>query len=79
MCLHNVGERDFGCNLFATTPISICSRQTTTVFVTLFKDTVDLEGIETGTLRLVLAPGWSQPPGIFFKRDVAVSVNDTTC
>ena len=78
LCIYHAGESDFGGNLFATTtPIS--SRLTTTVFVTPFKDRVTLKGIETGILRLVLALGSSQPPGTFFKRDLAVPVNDTTC
>ena len=74
------GERDFAVfTAKRNRVISVRPFISTSVFITLLEDSVAQEGIETGTLRLVLAPGSSQPVGTFFKRDLAVTVQDTSC
>ena len=71
--------RDFEGALFSTvTPITIRTSAQTSVSIILTVDNIAQEGIEHGTLRLVLAPEFQQPIGTFFRRDLAVTINDTS-
>ena len=72
--------RDFEGALFTPTPNGIAIRPTsnTPVFITLISDNVAQEGIERGTLRLVLREGFTQPEGSYFRSDLEVTINDTS-
>ena len=69
--------RDFEGALF-TTFVAIRPTSTTPVFITLISDNVAQEGTERGTLRLVLREGFAQPEGSYFRRDLEVTINDTS-
>ena len=69
--------RDFEGALF-TTSVAIRPTSNTPVFITLTVDNVAQEGIERGTLRLVLREGFTQPEGSYFRRDLEVTINDTS-
>ena len=75
MCISE--REDFDVGLFDSV-YSIFPGFPATVAILQARDNVAQEGTESGTLRLVLAPGSSQPPGTFFKRDLTVTINDTT-
>ena len=79
MCI--LGQEDFETGLFSQEPGDASVIRPTRpedISIILAVDNVAQEGIERGTLRLVLAPGSSPPPGTFFKRDLAVTVEDTS-
>ena len=76
MCIS--GQEDFATGLFAREPRVIRPALSEDVPITLNVDSVALEGIETGILRLVFAPGSSQPAGTFFRRDLLVAIMDTS-
>ena len=75
------GEGDFEqrlfSKLFADTNVIFASRKEY-VSITLSIDSVAQEGTESGILRLVLAPHSEQPNNTFFKRDLAVTIIDTS-
>ena len=50
----------------------------TNVPITLVVDNVANEGIERGILRMRISEESTLPPNTFFKRDLAVIINDTT-
>ena len=77
-CRYNLGAADFDSSLFSRNARVIRAGRTNSIFISISVDNVAQEGAESGTLRLVFAPGSSQPAGTFFKRDLAVTVNDTT-
>ena len=69
--------RDFEGALF-TTSVVIRATSNTRVPITLTVDNVAQEGIERGTLRLVLREGFTQPEGSYFRSDLEVTINDTS-
>ena len=72
---------DFGGNLFASsTPIPLRSPLfgTTDIPITLARDDIGQEGTERGILRMRIAEDSEQPAGTFFRRDLAVTINDTS-
>ena len=79
---HNVsGKTDFGGSLLiSTTPISLRrpSFGNTGILITLAVDDIAQEGTERGILRMRIAEDSEQPPGTFFKRDLRVTINDTS-
>ena len=75
------GMRDFEGALFIPIPnngIAIRPTSNTPVFITLTVDNVAQEGTERGTLRLVLREGFTQSEGSYFRRDLEVTINDTS-
>ena len=76
MCIS--GQEDFETGLFAKKPRVIRDSLSEDVPITLAMDLVALEGIETGTLRLVFAPGSLKPVGTFFRMDLPVTIIDTS-
>ena len=72
---------DFGGNLLtSSTPISLRrpSFGDTNIPITLAVDNIGQEGTERGILRMRIAEDSEHPPGTFFKRDLRVTINDTS-
>ena len=72
---------DFGGNLLtSTTPITLRrpSFGNTNIPITLAVDNIGQEGTERGILRMRISKDSEQPPGTFFKRDLRVTINDTS-
>ena len=75
------GMADFGGNLLtSSTAISLRrpSFGNTNIPITLAVDNIGQEGIERGILRMRISEDSEQPPGTFFKRDLRVTINDTS-
>ena len=75
------GMADFGGNLLtSSTPISLRRQEfgNTNIQITLAVDNIGQEGTERGILRMRIAEDSVQPPGTFFKRDLRVTINDTS-
>ena len=72
--------RDFEGALFipSLNGIAIHPTSNTAVFIKLTVDNVAQEGTEHGTLRLVLREGFTLPEGSYFRRDLEVTINDTS-
>ena len=78
---HFSGRSDFGHNLLtSSSPISLHTLfiGSTSISITLAVDNIGQEGIERGILRMRVADDSRRPPNTFFKRDLAVTINDTT-
>ena len=72
---------DFGGNLLTSaTPISLRRPAfgNTNIPITLAVDNIGQEGTERGILRMRISEDSEQPPGTFFKRDLRVTINDTS-
>ena len=75
------GMADFGGNLLTSnTPISLHrpSFGNTNIPITLAVDNIGQEGTERGILRMRIDEDSAHPPGTFFKRDLRVTINDTS-
>ena len=77
---HFSGRSDFGRNLLTSSPLSLRrpSFGNTNIAITLAVDDIAQEGTERGILRMRIAEDSEQPPNTFFKRDLAVTINDNT-
>ena len=76
-----LGMADFGGNLLtSSTPISLRRPLfgNTNIPITLAVDNIGQEGIERGILRMRIAEDSEHPPGTFFKRDLTVTIIDTS-
>ena len=72
---------DFGGNLLtSSTPIPLRRPDfgNTNIPITLAVDNIGQEGTERGILRMRISEDSEQPPGTFFKRDLRVTINDTS-
>ena len=72
---------DFVGNLLtSSTPISLRRPDfgNTNIPITLAVDNIGQEGTERGILRMRISEDSEQPPGTFFKRDLRVTINDTS-
>ena len=72
---------DFGGNLLtSSTPISLRRPEfgNTNIQITLAVDNIGQEGIERGILRMRIDEDSAQPVGTFFRRDLRVTINDTS-
>ena len=72
---------DFGGNLLASsTPISLRRPVfgNANIPITLAVDNIGQEGTERGILRMRVADDSDRPPGAFFKRDLRVTISDTS-
>ena len=72
---------DFGGNLLtSSTPISLRCPDfgNVNIPITLAVDNIGQEGTERGILRMRISEDSEQPPGTFFRRDLRVTINDTT-
>ena len=72
---------DFGGNLLtSSTPISLRRPDFgfTNIPITLAVDSVGQEGTERGILRMRIDEDSAHPPGTFFRRDLRVTINDTS-
>ena len=79
--MHITEEADFGGGLLISTiPISLRrpSFGNTNIPITLAVDNVGQEGTERGILRMRIAEDSEQPPGTFFRRDLRVTIRDTS-
>ena len=79
--MHITEKADFGGSLLISTiPISLRppSFGNTNVLITLAVDNVAQEGAERGILRMRIAEDSEQPPGTFFRRDLRVTIRDTS-
>ena len=75
------GMADFGGNLLtSTTPISLHRPDfgNTNIPITLAEDNIGQEGTERGILRMRISEFSEQPLGSFFRRDLRVTINDTS-
>ena len=78
---HIPGMADFGGNLLtSTTPISLRRPDfgNTNIPITLAVDNIGQEDTEVGILRMRIAEDSDPPPNAFFRRDLRVTINDTT-
>ena len=74
-----LGARDFGGNLFTSSfPLRDQRFGTTSVQIVLATDNVAQEGTERGVLRMRISEESAQPPDTFFKKDLVVSIIDST-
>ena len=72
---------DFGGNLLiSTTPISLRRPLfgNTNIPIILAVDNIAQEGTERGILRMRIAEDSQHAPGTFFRRDLRVTINDTS-
>ena len=72
---------DFGGNLLtSSTPISLRRPLfgNTNIPITLVVDNVGQEGTERGILRMRIAEDSAHPLGTFFRRDLRVTIDDTS-
>ena len=72
---------DFGGSLLtSTTPITLRrpSFGNTNIPITLVVDNIAQEGTEIGILRMRISEDSEQPPGTFFRRDLRVTIDDTS-
>ena len=69
---------DFGRSIFIPTAVRNSRFTPTNVSITLAVDNVANEGIERGILRMRISEDIILPSNTFFKRDLAVAINDTT-
>ena len=78
---HISGKADFGGNLLvSSSSISLRSPAlgNTDIPITLAVDNIGQEGTERGILRMRIAEDSEHPPGTFFRRDLRVTINDTS-
>ena len=72
---------DFGGNLLTSStpiPLRLPDFGNTNIPITLAVDNIGQEGTERGILRMRISEDSEQPPGTFFKRDLRVTINDTS-
>ena len=78
---HIPGMADFGGNLLtSTTPISLRRPDfgNTNIPITLTADNIGQEGPERGILRMRISEDSDPPPNSFFRRDLTITINDTS-